>query len=192
MASRDWSNVDDDPNDRDGGNVRSGPRVTAKAKNKLDYEKTKSLPAKSRRQSVLGKRRSYALWGRGLTMDTHLTPKPPVGTRTFLNVHFRIPSPGHSMTAYESWLEKIMTVRQQFLNASPGDQSFKTKFEDYINVLRSVPAKIKLKINDDNIYQLPVFVDDDGQISINQDDMKTWKSMKQTWIPTTDGFELKI
>ena len=80
MASRDWSDLDGDPDDR-GGDIRSGPGVTAKTKKKLrglslgkwmsgskkkDYEKTKSLPAKSRRSSVA----SRWNYGSGLTMDS--------------------------------------------------------------------------------------------------------------------------
>ena len=182
-----WSDIDDDPDDLDGGNSRSGPAADA-AKSKPQRRgvsvnqlrrmsggkmkdsgtsKAKSLPPNIRRST--GPRWSD-------TTSQTITPPPPVGTRTFSNVHYYTEyPPGHVMTPYENWLEKMITIRRQFLNTTSKDELFNNRFDDYINVLRSVPAKIKLTIHDENIYQIPVFVDDDGKISIHQDIWQAWR-----------------
>merc|ERR1711923_620240 len=99
--------------------------------------------------------------------------------------------PDYVPTPYENWLEKMITIRGQFPNTTSNDELFNNRFDDYINVLRSVPAKIKLTIHDENIYQIPVFVDDDGKISIHQDIWQAWRDSERTSVraPASDGFD---
>ena len=105
-----WSDIDDDPDDLDGGNSGSGPAADA-AKSKPQRRgvsvnqlrrmsggkmkdsgtsKAKSLPPNIRRST--GPRWSD-------TTSQTITPPPPVGTRTFSKVYYNMESsPGHVKT----------------------------------------------------------------------------------------------